>query len=295
MARRSPPSARVTPDAHAAAGSATVVDLSDGSFIVSSAERHEHWPPKGELLSIKGVVSGRETFIVDGARYEIGSGRMLLIPEGVPYASRVGPGPVEMCPVFLSRTLATGMRLPDGPALLPRDEALSSHLAWLAAEVLRAAAGEERELDAGQALRIQSRLVLYLSRAARGARAWEGRLDRLGAKRRSTRLEVQRRLSRAEDRMRADPAAPLSLSDLAAFAGMSPFHFLRRFSELYGEPPHRFLVRIRMELARSLLRGSDRPLKSIASACGYRSVPTFIRTFRRQHGFTPKARCFAAR
>ena len=54
--------------------------------------------------------------------------------------------------------------------------------------------------------------------------------------------------------MNSCPEENHSLTALAAEAGMSPFYFARVFSELVGEPPHRYLVGIRLRRAAELLR-----------------------------------------
>ncbi len=77
-----------------------------------------------------------------------------------------------------------------------------------------------------------------------------------------------------------------SLTSLAAEAGMSPFHFARVFSELVGEPPHRYLVRIRMRQAAKLLRlGAS--VTEAAVKSGFPNINHFSRTFHRRYGVPP--------
>jgi AraC-like DNA-binding protein len=77
-----------------------------------------------------------------------------------------------------------------------------------------------------------------------------------------------------------------SLTSLAAEAGLSPFYFARVFSELVGEPPHRYLLRNRLRRAASLLRVGA----SVAEAAlksGFPDVNHFSKTFRRRFGVPP--------
>jgi len=77
-----------------------------------------------------------------------------------------------------------------------------------------------------------------------------------------------------------------SLSSLARSVGMSAFHFTRVFAELAGIPPHRYLLRIRLNQAASrLLDGT-----SVTEACfqsGFSNLSHFVRTFQRHFGVSP--------
>jgi AraC-like DNA-binding protein len=70
---------------------------------------------------------------------------------------------------------------------------------------------------------------------------------------------------------------------------MSPYHFLRRFSEYYGVTPHRFLTRVRLSHARRLLSRGRMSVKQVAFECGYRSVPSFVHLCTRAWGVQPTA------
>ena len=77
-----------------------------------------------------------------------------------------------------------------------------------------------------------------------------------------------------------------SLTSLAAEAGLSPFYFARVFSELVGEPPHRYLLRVRLRRAAELLRAGA----SVAQAAlksGFPDINHFSKTFRRRFGVPP--------
>jgi AraC-like DNA-binding protein len=96
------------------------------------------------------------------------------------------------------------------------------------------------------------------------------------------------RIGAARELMDSDPAANHSLSQLASQVAMSPFLFARVFRELIGMPPHKYLVRLRLETARTLLQSG----MSVTDACyasGFNNLSHFIRTFRRYVGCVPSA------
>lgn len=101
------------------------------------------------------------------------------------------------------------------------------------------------------------------------------------------REDQNRRLLRARDAMDRDYASELDILSLARVALMSPAHFSRQFAATFGETPHRYLQRRRIERAMTLLRDHDRSVTEVALAVGYDSLGTFSRTFRRVTGRTP--------
>jgi AraC-like DNA-binding protein len=75
-------------------------------------------------------------------------------------------------------------------------------------------------------------------------------------------------------------AQPLDVPALARVAHISPAHFSRQFRATFGETPHRYLQRRRVERAMELLRETDRPVTEICFDVGFNSLGTFTRTFR---------------
>ena len=101
--------------------------------------------------------------------------------------------------------------------------------------------------------------------------------------------ELNRRLLRARDAMDRAYAEPLDVRAVAAVAHVSPAHFSRCFRAVFGESPHRYLQRRRVERSMFLLRESDRTVTDICFDVGFSSVGTFSRTFREIVGQTPSA------
>jgi AraC family transcriptional regulator len=103
-----------------------------------------------------------------------------------------------------------------------------------------------------------------------------------------TRRLDDRRLRRAVDYMRAHFAEALTLETLAGEAAMSRFHFVRLFKNATGLTPHAFLVRLRMQQARSRLAAGEDRIGEVAAACGYESPAHFAAAFRRHVGVPPR-------
>jgi len=116
--------------------------------------------------------------------------------------------------------------------------------------------------------------------------------------------EQNRRLLRARDAMDRTYAQPLDIATLARVAHVSEAHFIRTFRATFGETPHRYLQRRRVERAMFLLRATDRSVTEICLDVGFNSLGTFSRTFsaivgeapsayRRRGAIAPVPTCFA--
>jgi AraC-like DNA-binding protein len=95
------------------------------------------------------------------------------------------------------------------------------------------------------------------------------------------------RLWRARDYLERYYSSPIRLDELAATACLSPYHFHRRYRELFGEPPGSHLLRRRLEEARRLITDSDMSITEISLSVGYCSLGSFSALFRRATGYSP--------
>ena len=84
-------------------------------------------------------------------------------------------------------------------------------------------------------------------------------------------------------------AEPLNVRAVAAVAHISEAHFIRTFRGVFGETPHRYLQRRRVERSMFLLRETDRSVTDVCLDVGFTSLGTFSRTFREIVGEAPSA------
>ena len=92
---------------------------------------------------------------------------------------------------------------------------------------------------------------------------------------------------RARDAMDRTYAQPLDIRALAGVAHVSPAHLIRTFRATFGETPHRYLQRRRVERAMFLLRETERSITDVCLDVGFASLGTFSRTFREIVGVNP--------
>jgi PAS domain S-box-containing protein len=94
-------------------------------------------------------------------------------------------------------------------------------------------------------------------------------------------------LSRVVDLVESRLDAPPRAEELAAAAALTPSVLERRMRAVFGLAPTQFVLRARIDRARALLTGTDRPLAEVALACGFYDQPAFTRQFTRLAGETP--------
>ncbi|MEU4779044.1 AraC family transcriptional regulator [Micromonospora sp. NPDC023633] len=99
--------------------------------------------------------------------------------------------------------------------------------------------------------------------------------------------ESNRAMLRARDAMDRAYDKPLDIPALARIAYVSEAHFIRTFRATFGETPHRYLQRRRVERAMYLLLHTDRDVTDVCYAVGFSSLGTFSRTFRQIVGEPP--------
>jgi AraC family transcriptional regulator len=89
--------------------------------------------------------------------------------------------------------------------------------------------------------------------------------------------------------IRSHLSEDLSLIDLAQVSGMSPYYFLRLFKQSMHVTPRQYIIQMRIDLAKELLRSRELSIADISLRCGFTSQSHFTNVFRQLVGITPKA------
>jgi AraC-like DNA-binding protein len=96
------------------------------------------------------------------------------------------------------------------------------------------------------------------------------------------------RICRARDLIRHCYTEPVTLADCALEAGLSRWHLLRTFRDVFGETPKEFHTRLRLERAKHLLAVTNRSVTDVCFDVGFSSLGTFSILFKRQIGISPR-------
>jgi AraC family transcriptional regulator len=121
-----------------------------------------------------------------------------------------------------------------------------------------------------------TRLLLFHSSVSREPKRLHGRLSE---------RKLRQVLSYIEDNLSQD----VSLNDIASVAGLSVSHFKSLFRETLGLPVHQYLIRRRVERAKTLLREDRLPISQIAFEAGFAHQSHLAHHMRRVLGVSPKA------
>ncbi|MEJ1196341.1 MULTISPECIES: helix-turn-helix domain-containing protein [unclassified Streptomyces] len=127
------------------------------------------------------------------------------------------------------------------------------------------------------ALRVARQLVMYLKRPS-GQSQFSVPLEQ---------VSTTRRIEDLRHHIMRNIAEPLTVADLAACAHVSDRQLTRIFKTELGTTPHAYIESARVEVARQQLESTDATLERIASACGFGTVDTLVRAFRRRLDTTP--------
>jgi AraC family transcriptional regulator len=97
----------------------------------------------------------------------------------------------------------------------------------------------------------------------------------------------QARIERVIEFIRSNIENDITIDDLAQVACLSRFHFARMFAATVGEPPHKYVSRMRLENAMEMLAAGNLTIEEVAARSRFASQSSFTRAFRRATGISP--------
>jgi AraC-like DNA-binding protein len=250
-------------------------------------------------LSVKAVHRGAASYTTPQGRHLVTDDCFLILNEGQEYSLAFQwPEPTEtLCSFFqpgfleavsFSLLTSTGKQLDDIEAsvrptrfcerLYPRTGAVGFLLRQLHVGVKAGYADgawlEDRFHELAEAL------IALNSNVARA-------IENVRAIRPATRAELYRRLHRGRDYLSACYASPISMTDAARAAKLSPAHFHRQFRALFGQTPMRFLQERRLIAACRFLTTTEEPVTNVCLSVGLESLGSFCWLFRKRFGCSP--------
>jgi AraC-like DNA-binding protein len=98
---------------------------------------------------------------------------------------------------------------------------------------------------------------------------------------------VPRTIERAIEYISRNIHLRFSISELADYCKISPPHLFKLFQSHLGTSPHQYILGQQLSRAKTLLAGTQKSIKEIASECGFESLEGFYRRFRRESGMPP--------
>ena len=231
------------------------------------------------------VRRGRCQLNIDGEKHPLEPGDFVFITPGVDHKvsseQPADPQTLLLCGYCKFDAIENDVLLRALPryVLMQRDDMepwpwLTRTLEHLSAEYMSGAPGSDLTVN-----KLTEVLLVQLLRADFGRSSDIGIVAALRDK----------RLARALTAIHQRPGQSWTIENASAEASMSRSGFARKFKELLGTSFFYYLTRLRMRIARELLTTTNLPVPTIGEKIGYQSDLSFVKTFKKLHGETPRA------
>ena len=248
------------------------VATSPGECPERAPTNHIIWTTTGTSKLVETIAAARRS------RWQVQPGTMNLSPAGVPVSGRSSQPAttvmVELAPRLVSAAAPSGGRVELRPAYGVDDPLLAQLVEALRAETRAGATAGGRLYVESLGIALAAHLARKYAAAAPPPRGQHGALSASG-------------LRRVLEYIDAQLETDLDLDHLAQAAGMNVFALVRHFKQATGLPPHQYVLRRRIERARSLLADTGVSLVEVALRCGFGDQSSFSTAFRRWTRLTP--------
>ncbi|GAB3684130.1 AraC family transcriptional regulator [Salinisphaera aquimarina] len=239
------------------------------------------WPRMQIALVIKGFFKTSYRVGLQSRHLDVGPGALFINPGGCEFQNIHPKGRFRMLLVEIhGRLLEQLTRDAESPTtreVVPQHNIRDASLARL---IRTMESDLRRKCPVG---RLYSEyLSLTLASYIIGRYAVRPKADR------SASLLSRSQRARVTDFIYANIQCSLSLLDLASIAQLSPRHFSRLFRATFGESPHQYVIRLRIDQARELLAKDSTSISQIALSVGFGSQSHFTQIFHQATGVTPR-------
>ena len=243
-------------------------------------------------IELNWLTTGRMDYLVDGRAVPVPSQRLVMFWAGIPHrtvAVHRGGGDGRQCNVYLPLDAFLHMpglgRLAD---TMMGGGVVALQPGAIATETLRRWYGDYRSGEAERGELLRSEIAIMLRRAS--LTGWDELLPpwieaAAPASRSATPLRhVVAMLKYVLEHL----AEPLRAEDVSAVVGLHPNYALNLFTAVMHVSLHRFVVRMRLIRARSLLFEGNLSIENVAYASGFTALSQFYDQFRAAYGVTPR-------
>ncbi|MBC7884573.1 MAG: helix-turn-helix transcriptional regulator [Saprospiraceae bacterium] len=279
----------------------SVKDLDNGVMVINS-RKLEETDVHLSRLSIRCITGGEQYYKVGSHEHRVTPENYLVINQGQQYkTSYEADGNKEMMliafsPGFAEEILYSVMtkedKLLDDPfqtvdhpihffeKTYESDAYISNTFTWF-----RQLMNEDMswkkivDLDA-----VYSGVLIRLLQIQRGVYS---EINKINSVKFSTRKELYRRLTIGKEFLDNNLHRKISVEEVARIASLSPHHFKRTFKNLFGDSPHTYHVKKRLEYSRQLIEVGGKSVSEICQQVGFEDASSFIRLFKNYYECTP--------
>ncbi|WP_207535501.1 helix-turn-helix transcriptional regulator [Desertivirga arenae] len=274
------------------------------NIILNTRFKQCYFPFHAENLSLKFAFSGNEFYELDRRQLSVSKSNFLIVNEGQEHASWIeSDGWVNSFAIYFNPTFVAASvddvilkdeKLLDNPfnvfseskelaffqTLIPLDENLVYEVAAFK-NYLEATGGREH-LPIDEELRKVLHRIICLHQAELA-----GKLCKVDALKRSTKLEIIKRLYMARDFVESFYTENLSIKDVSRACFLSENLMMRYFKAAFGISIHQYLINRRLEFAREQILSTNLTFNEITYRSGFDCPSSFGRLFKARFGITP--------
>ncbi|MBI3827916.1 MAG: helix-turn-helix transcriptional regulator [Planctomycetes bacterium] len=230
---------------------------------------------------------GAGWYSLDGARYELGPGKVALLP--VNHKNACGQDPKNPLDKIWIHFEARVMGLVDLFDVIPCPPPLDAKGDDELRKLLEGIVEEIRNPAPYQPLALNGLLAQALARTLRKAVALPSAKAGKGAAKDVTLRGPGDRIGTVLQHIAVNHAQDLTLEDLAGVVHLHPTYFSNTFRKATGMAPMAFLQRFRVERAKGMLASTDLPVMDVAAKVGFADPYHFSRVFKKTTGASPSA------
>ncbi len=251
-------------------------------------------------LSVKCAFNGEEVYEINGRRIAVDDNSYLILNEGQEYASYIeSKREVESFCIFFSQSFISDMfrnfTLSADKMLEEPLDPVNSPVNFFETlhhfdDIIAPVIGELRKKVMDLNFTHEWLAEIFYNLAEKMFSLHQNikyRIEEIPALKKDTRTEIFERVNIAKDFMLSSLEKQIKIEDIAGVAGLSPYHFLRLFKQVFRETPRRYLMSKRLEKAKQLLLNTDMTITDITLEVGFESVNYFSRLFKKTFGTSP--------
>ncbi|MEY4110272.1 MAG: hypothetical protein RLZZ46_627, partial [Bacteroidota bacterium] len=247
-------------------------------------------------LGIKFVLSGEETYFIEGKKFIVKEGEYLLgnTRFNTEVAIKSDRGVSGIC-IDLSPNIVTqitALHFKQGKNLtefLLSEKLLVNKYKTRQSEVVKSINLINREIVQGNIRQNihEENLLFSLAEALIKEQAEVNQqMQRLGFRKQEAGKDVLRSLMSAKIYLEEYCQENISVSEICAQAGISKFHFIRLFKSVFGISPYQYSKKKKLEKAKNLLFEGN-SVSEVAFLLNYPDLQSFSKAFKQQFGISP--------
>ncbi|MBN8572022.1 MAG: helix-turn-helix transcriptional regulator [Ignavibacteria bacterium] len=274
------------------------------NVIVDASASKVHYPSHRSTFTIKTMFKGDEHYRTNKCRYRVSENNFLLLNPFQEYESRIDSDNTahsfaiffypSFIDEFINSNKLSAITLLDSPDAVNRRiqnidfmEKLylkDSKLSLVLNKIKKAS----EKISENQNY-INEQMYSLFEYLISTQEKLEKEIKNIHPAKKSTKLELFKRLNLVKDYLESCYNENIKLSDLAKTACLSEHHLLREFKKHFKFTPHQFLINVRLQVSKNLLKQNHKSISEISSAIGFEHQSSFSQLFTQRYKISPKS------